>query len=249
MSTRNPSGGSGPAERYDRQVRIFGEQGQSKLAESTVAVVGLGGLGSPVGYYLAAAGVGKLVIVDQGIVEESNLNRQILYKEEDIGKVKAESARKRLEAFNPSVEFVSVEKTINPDNANLLDDAQVVVDALDNYETRYVLNEYCVAREIPLVHAAVESCRGELTTIIPHDTPCYNCLYPEPPPTEESDEPFPILGTTAGLFGTLLANETLKLITDQGSVLKGALLHYDLATNEIDFIPLSRNLECGVCGT
>ncbi len=231
--------------RYDRQIRVFGEKGQEKLKNSRVAVVGLGGLGCPASFFLAAAGVGKLLLVDYEGIELSNLNRQILHWEEDVGeKKKTKSAQQKLKRLNSDIEVEVFDGKIIEDNLDILEDVDVVVDALDNFETRYLLNQFAVEEKIPFIHAAVEGTYGQMITIVPDETPCLRCLFPEPP---EKQATFPILGTTSGLFGTLLANETIKFLTSHGEALKGKLLVFDLGRNNAEFIEVGKDPECDVC--
>ena len=233
-------------ERYSRQIMIFGEEKQLELKKSTVAIVGVGGLGSPIALYLAAAGVGHIILVDSQYPELSNLNRQILHWEPDLNKKpKVESAKEKLQKLNSTVRITAHHTRLNKDNiADILDDADIVVDALDNYETRYLLNEYCVNTKKPLIHAAVESMFGQVTVIIPGETPCLKCIIPEAPSSQEA---FPILGTTAGTLGILEANEVIKLITGKGELLKNKLLLIDLERNDFMTIPVKRNPNCPVC--
>ncbi len=233
-------------ERYDRQIRVFGEEGQEKLKDSRVAVVGLGGLGCPASFFLASAGVGELLLVDYEGIELSNLNRQILHWEEDIGeKKKTESASKKLEKLNSDIEVEVFDGKIIEENLDVLEGCEVIVDALDNFETRYLLNEFAVEETVLLIHAAVEGTHGQMTTIIPGETPCLRCLFPEPP---EKKETFPILGTNSGLFGTLLANEAIKAVTGHGNMLKGKLLIFGVGRNDIELIDIEKDPNCTVCG-
>lgn len=232
-------------ERYHRQLKIFGPDAQKKLKRATVAVVGLGGLGSPASIYLTAAGVGKMILIDPQLVESSNLNRQILHGEKDIGRKKAESAKKSLRQLNSHAELTAVGHSLRKENVKYLRDVDLVVDALDNFESRYLLNEFCVRESIPFVHGAVEGTQGQVSAIIPNHTPCLKCLVPEPP---ESRERVSILGTTAGLFGVLQANEAIKILTGQGAPLTGKLLLFDLAENDGNIVDIERDPECPVCG-
>ena len=231
--------------RYDRQIMIFGENAQEKLKKAKVAIVGLGGLGSPISIYLTAAGIGQLLLIDEQKPELSNLNRQILHGEPDLEKkVKTASAREKLNRLNSEVSIETYPKRVSGKNIeSLLRDVDIAVDALDNFETRYLLNEFCVKRGIPLVHAAVEGFYGQMTTIIPGKTPCLRCLFPNPPRKRK----FPIIGVTAGFFGVLEANEAVKLITGYGTTLMGKLLVYDLSRNEGESIDIKPNPSCPLC--
>ncbi|MGQ4833548.1 MAG: HesA/MoeB/ThiF family protein [Candidatus Asgardarchaeia archaeon] len=237
---------SSELERYSRQIMILGEDGQLKLKKSTVAIVGVGGLGSPIALYLTAAGIGHIILVDSQYPELSNLNRQILHWEPDLKKKpKVESAKEKLQKLNSTVKVTTYNVKLDENNiSQILGDADVIVDALDNYETRYLINKYCVDTKKPLVHAAVEGMFGQITTIIPGETPCLKCIIPTAP---TSVEPFPILGTTAGLLGLLEANEVIKLIVGTGDLLKGKLLLVDLERNDFVTVPVQRNLNCPVC--
>ncbi len=233
-------------ERYERQIRIFDEDGQKSLKNSTVAVIGLGGLGSPISFYLAAAGVGNLLIVDPEGIELSNLNRQILHGENDIeeDKPKTDSAKETLQKLNSDIDIYKLEGRIDEKTIEKIRGVDVIVDGLDNFETRYLLNEFAVEEDITLVHAAVEGTYGQLTTIVPGETPCLRCLFPEHP---DEDGSLPILGTTAGLFGVMEANEVIKIITDHGEPLEGKLFTFDLAVNSINVQEIKRNEDCPVC--
>ncbi|KPU64028.1 adenylyltransferase [Thermococcus sp. EP1] len=224
-------------ERYDRQIRIFGVEGQEKLKKSKVAIVGIGGLGSPVAYYLAAAGVGELLLIDEQTPELSNLNRQILHWEEDLGKnPKAVSAKWKLERFNPDIKIKTFTGKLTEENIDdIIKDVDVMVDCLDNFETRYLLDDFAQRRGIPFVHGAVEGLHGQLTTIIPGKTKSLKELFPIPPKKKEK---FPILGATAGVIGTIQATEVVKLITGHGEVLANKLLIVDLLHNSFEVIDL-----------
>lgn len=224
-------------ERYDRQIRIFGVEGQEKLKKSKVAIVGIGGLGSPVAYYLAAAGVGELLLIDEQTPELSNLNRQILHWEEDLGKnPKAVSAKWKLERFNPDIKIKTFTGKLTEENIDsIIKDVDVMVDCLDNFESRYLLDDFAQRRGIPFVHGAVEGLHGQLTTIIPGKTKSLKELFPIPPKKKEK---FPILGATAGVIGTIQATEVVKLITGHGEVLANKLLIVDLLHNSFEVIDL-----------
>ncbi|MCD6472833.1 ThiF family adenylyltransferase [Candidatus Aerophobetes bacterium] len=231
--------------RYDRQIMIFGKNAQEKLKKAKVAIAGIGGLGSPVSIYLTAAGIGHLLLIDEQKPELSNLNRQIVHGEEDVEKkTKTLSAKEKLNQLNSEVKIETYSKRISRENIEeLLNGVNIVVDALDNFETRYLLNEFCVKSGIPLIHSAVEGLYGQITTIIPGKTPCLKCLFPNPPKKIK----FPIIGVTAGFFGVLEANEVLKLITGYGNNLIGKLFIYDLSRNEGEWIDVKPNPSCPVC--
>jgi molybdopterin/thiamine biosynthesis adenylyltransferase len=235
-------------QRYHRQLILpsWGEEAQSALKESCVFIAGAGGLGSPVALYLAAAGVGSLRICDSGEVELSNLNRQILHGEDRIGANKALSAVKMLRAINPAVQVVPLADTITGDNVeSLIGEAGLIIDCLDNFQTRYILNDHAVKSSLPLVHAGVNGFCGQITFIHPPRTACLACLLPEAPPLEIA----PILGATAGTLGCLEALEALKYLTGTGELLKGRLLFFDGETMQVQEVGFDKDPECRVCGS
>jgi len=235
--------------RYDRQIRIsgFGVEGQIKLKKSSVLVAGLGGLGSPAALYLAAAGVGKLVLVDREKVELSNLNRQILYWTADVGKTKVESALEKLKRLNPEVEIVGLVDEIGEGNVyNLVKEVDVVVDGMDNFKTRFLLNEACVRLRKTFVHAAVYGLEGRLTTIIPGRGPCLKCFLPMEP---NETKTFPVLGPTPAVMASLQAIEVVKVIVGIGEPLVGKLLVFDGERMEFMQVSVNRLKNCPVCGS
>ncbi|AMM54205.1 ThiF family adenylyltransferase [Pyrococcus kukulkanii] len=223
-------------ERYDRQIMLFGVEGQEKLKKAKVAVVGVGGLGSPVAYYLTAAGVGTILLIDEQTPELSNLNRQILHWEEDLGKnPKPLSAKWKLERFNPDVRIETFVGRLTQENIHeVLRGVDVIVDCLDNFETRYLLDDYAHERGIPLVHGAVEGLYGQATTIIPGKTRRLREIFPK---VRKKDK-FPILGATAGVIASIQVAEVVKLITGYGKPLANKLLIVDLANNAYEVIEL-----------
>ncbi|MHC1587481.1 MAG: HesA/MoeB/ThiF family protein [Candidatus Syntropharchaeia archaeon] len=231
-------------ERYDRQIMIFGEEAQKKLKKAKVFVAGLGGLGSPISIYLTVAGVGNIRIVDCDVVERSNLNRQILHWEKDIGSMKSKSAEEKLREMNPDVNIEAFHEEINEDTVfELVGDSEIIVDAMDNFEARYLLNKVAIERRIPLVHGAVYGFEGRITTIIPGETPCLRCIYPRAPPASK----FPAIGTAPGVIGVIEANEVIKLITGVGEVLKGALLIWDGLDSSFERVRIERKEDCKEC--
>jgi molybdopterin/thiamine biosynthesis adenylyltransferase len=230
-------------ERYIRQMLIkdFGERGQKKLMDSTVAVVGVGGLGTIVLQYLAAAGVGKLILIDYQKVELSNLNRQILHYEKDIGKLKVDSAKEKLESLNPTIEIEIYPEKLKESH---IKNADVVVDCLDNFNSRYFLNEIAVKNNIPFVHGAIEEFRGQATTIVPYETPCLNCIFK----LKDENKTFPVMGVTPGVIGSIQASEVIKLLSDVGETLKNKLLLVNLRNNEYITLNIKKNPKCSICG-
>lgn len=232
-------------ERYRRQTMIFGEEGQERLKRATVFIAGAGGLGCPIALYLAAAGVGRIRLADRDTVDLSNLNRQVLHATPDLGRPKVVSAAEKLAALNPEVAVEAVRTVIDTATvADLAAGADVIVDAMDNFETRYLLNETAIERKIPLVHGGISGFFGQATTVIPGRTPCLRCLFPAPPP----DETFPALGTTAGVIGLVQANETIKYLTGSGDLLAGRLLLWDGTRSTMETIDLKRQAGCPACG-
>jgi len=235
-------------ERYDRQIRIsgFGVEGQIKLKNSRVAVVGIGGLGCAAATYLVAAGVGKIILIDKEKFELSNLNRQILGYQQDLGRLKVEVAKAKLEAFNPEVEIEAVPIELSEENVeDVIDDVDVVVDCLDNWETRFLINDYCVLKDIPLVHAAVSELYGQITTIIPKKSPCLKCIFYKIPTTQA--EAIPILGAVPAALASLEVVETIKLLTGIGEPLIGRMLFLDFRRMIFDTIQLSKRSDCPTC--
>ncbi len=234
------------SKRYNRQMILpsWGEEAQGVLKSSCVFIAGAGGLGSSTALYLAAAGVGILRICDSGSVELSNLNRQILHGDDRIGKDKVCSAERTLKGINPSTLIIPLAETIRTDNiASLVEDAGLIVDCLDNFESRYILNDYAVKTGIALVHAGVKGLCGQITFIHPPETPCLACLLPEGPPPEV----IPILGATAGVIGCLEAMESLKYLTGRGELLKGRLLIFDGKAMQFQELRFDKNPACRVC--
>lgn len=223
-------------ERYDRQIMLFGIEGQEKLKRAKVAVVGVGGLGSPVAYYLTAAGVGTILLIDEQTPELSNLNRQILHWEEDLGKnPKPLSAKWKLERFNSDVRIETFVGKLTQENVHeVLKNVNIIVDCLDNFETRYLLDDYAHERGIPLVHGAVEGLYGQVTTIIPGKTRRLREIFPK----VRKKGKFPILGATAGIIASIQVAEVVKLITGYGKPLANKLLIIDLANNAYEIIEL-----------
>src|SRR2546428_125814 len=229
-----------------------GSEGQQKLLESRVLLIGAGGLGSPAALYLAAAGVGTLGIVDDDVVDLSNLQRQVIHNSERIGQPKVESARETIEALNPDVEVKPYRTRLNADNVlELIRDYDVIVDGADNFPTRYLLNDAAVRERKPVVHASILGFDGQLTVFLPFEGPCYRCLYPQPPPADlaPSCGANGVLGVLPGVMGLLQANETIKLIIGQGEPLVGRLLLFEALSTQFTQLRVRRDAEgCPVCG-
>jgi sulfur-carrier protein adenylyltransferase/sulfurtransferase len=240
--------------RYSRHLLIpeVGEQGQLKLLESRVLLIGAGGLGSPASLYLAAAGVGRLGIVDADVVDESNLQRQIVHSTERLGEAKVDSAKQTIEALNPDVEVVAYKERLSSENIEriLADGWDLIVDGADNFPTRYLVNDASVWHGIPVVHGSIYRFEGQVTVLKPHDGPCYRCLFPTPPPPElaPSCAEGGVLGVLPGVIGSLQANEALKLALGIGEPLIGRLLLFDALTTEFNEMKLRRDPDCPVCG-
>ena len=233
-------------ERYSRQTTIpdFGSQGQQRLREAKVLVAGLGGLGTPVSLYLAAAGVGALRLVDCDVIQLSNLNRQLLYGTKDIGQRKASQAHQQIHRLNPNVNVEIVDTKITQDNVpSLVADCDLIIDALDNYPTRYTLNGAAVSNHIPLIHGSVHALDGMATTIIPGNTPCLRCIFPESPPQTTT----PVLGATPGIIGCIQALEAIKYLTELGELLTGRLLLLDGLVLKFTELRVKRDPQCLDC--
>jgi adenylyltransferase/sulfurtransferase len=239
--------------RYSRHFLLpeVGEDGQAKLLQAKVLMVGAGGLGSPAAYYLAAAGVGTLGIIDNDVVDISNLQRQILHANDRVGMPKVESAKKTLEGLNPDVKVIPYQAKLTSDNImEILKDYDLEVDGCDNFPTRYLVNDACVLTGTPNVHGSIFQFEGQATVFYPGKGPCYRCLYPEPPPAEmaPSCAEAGVLGVLPGLIGVIEALEAVKLILGKGDSLVGRLLHFNTLTMEINTLKLRRDPNCPMCG-
>jgi sulfur-carrier protein adenylyltransferase/sulfurtransferase len=240
--------------RYSRHLLIpeVGEEGQLKLLDSRVLLIGAGGLGSPASLYLAAAGVGTLGIVDDDAVDETNLQRQIVHSTERLGESKAESAKRTIEALNPDVNVKVFQERLTSENVDRILGAgwDVIVDGADNFPTRYLLNDASVWHGIPVVHGSIYRFEGQTTVFKPHEGPCYRCLFPQPPPPElaPSCAEGGVLGVLPGVIGSLQANEALKLSLGIGEPLVGRLLMFDALAASFTEISLRRDPDCPVCG-
>jgi sulfur-carrier protein adenylyltransferase/sulfurtransferase len=240
--------------RYSRHLLIpeVGEEGQLKLLDSKVLLIGAGGLGSPASLYLAAAGVGRIGIVDADVVDESNLQRQIVHSTDSLGEPKVESAKRTIEALNPDVEVVAYKERLTSENIEriLADGWDVIVDGADNFPTRYLVNDASIWHKIPVVHGSIYRFEGQVTVFKPYEGPCYRCLFPTPPPPElaPSCAEGGVLGVLPGVIGSLQASEALKLALGIGEPLVGRLLLFDALAATFDEVKLRRDPDCPVCG-
>ena len=239
-------------ERYRRHLVIpeVGEEGQAKLLRSKVLLMGAGGLGSPAALYLAAAGVGTLGVVDMDVVDLSNLQRQVIHTQDRAGKPKTESARMTIQALNPDVKVIPFQERLTSENVlRVLEGFDMVIDGGDNFPTRYLLNDACVVLNKPNIHGSIYRFEGQVTTFLPHQGPCYRCLYPMPPPAEmaPSCAEAGVLGVLPGIIGLLQANEAIKLILGVGEPLVGRLLTFDALETRFSELKLRRDPSCPVC--
>jgi molybdopterin/thiamine biosynthesis adenylyltransferase/rhodanese-related sulfurtransferase len=239
-------------ERYSRHLLLpeVGIEGQQRLLDAKVLLLGAGGLGSPAALYLAAAGVGTLGIVDDDEVDLSNLQRQVIHSSERIGMPKVDSAEQTINALNPDVKVEKHAVRIGPENImDILPGYDIVVDGLDNFPTRYLLNDASVRLRIPVVSAAILGFEGQLSVFKPYDGPCYRCLFPVPPPAElaPSCGANGVLGVLPGTMGLLQATEVVKLILDQGEPLIGRLLMYDALAARVTEVKVRRDPDCPIC--
>ena len=225
--------------------------GQKKLKAASVLLIGAGGLGSPLGLYLAAAGVGRIGIVDFDVVDYSNLQRQVLYSTKDVGRPKLASAKERLEGINPFVKVETYEMHLSSENAlGLFSGYDIIVDGTDNFPTRYLVNDACVITGKPNVYGSIFRFEGQVSVFATNDGPCYRCLYPEPPPPGlvPSCAEGGVLGILPGIIGTIQANEAVKLIIGKGEPLVGRLLLFDALKTKFRELKLRKNPDCPVCG-
>lgn len=259
LPTVRPDTGDADAdfhERYSRHLRLpeIGETGQRRLQAACVAMVGAGGLGSPAAFYLAAAGVGTLILADDDVVDRSNLQRQILHTDARIGMSKVASARAALQALNPQVAVEAFDERVTADNVErLIGGADVVLDGADNFPVRYLLNDACVKLARPLVHGAVHRFEGQLSVFDAGRqrgvAPCYRCLFPQPPPAEAAPNcsQAGVLGVLPGVIGVLQATEVIKLILGIGEPLAGRLLRFDALALKFRETRLAADPDCAVC--
>jgi molybdopterin/thiamine biosynthesis adenylyltransferase/rhodanese-related sulfurtransferase len=239
--------------RYSRHTLLpeVGVEGQLKLLDAKVLLIGAGGLGAPSAFYLAAAGIGTLGLVDDDVVDESNLQRQVIHNTERVGMPKTESARISIEALNPDVEVVEHRGRLGPDNIlDIISGYDILVDGADNFPTRYLLNDAAVRLRKPVVSASILAFDGQISTFVPYEGPCYRCLYPVPPPPElaPSCGAAGVLGVMAGVMGLLQANEVIKLAAGIGEPLIGRLLLYDSLGTRFTELKVKRDPDCPICG-
>lgn len=238
--------------RYARHFTLpdVGEQGQAKLLDAKVLCVGAGGLGSPVAYYLAAAGVGTIGIADHDTVDMSNLQRQILHTNDRVGMPKVESAQLTLQALNPDVNVIPIQERLSSENVmRIIKDYDVIINGCDNFPTRYLINDACVMAKKVLVDGSIFQFEGQATVFSPDEGPCYRCLFPEPPPPgmAPSCAEAGVLGVLPGLVGCVQALEAIKVILGAGTPLIGRMIHFDTLSTEIRVLKLRRDPNCLVC--
>ncbi|TFG05856.1 MAG: HesA/MoeB/ThiF family protein [Promethearchaeota archaeon] len=235
-------------ERYARQMVIknWGKDAQEKIKGSTIAIIGMGGLGSVNSYYAAAAGIGKIKIIDNDNVDLTNLNRQIVHFTPDIAKSKVKSAHEKLTMLNPEIQIEPHEIELTSKNIlEVIKDCSVVLDALDNFKTRFLLNKTCIQNNIPYVHAACYAFEGRVLTVIPKKGPCLQCFYPKMP---EEMKTIPVVGSAVGIIASIEITEAIKLITGLGKPLVGRLLIVDGENMNFDIIEVQRHPKCPICG-
>jgi molybdopterin/thiamine biosynthesis adenylyltransferase/rhodanese-related sulfurtransferase len=240
-------------DRYSRHLLLpeVGEKGQEKLLKSRVLLLGAGGLGCPAAMYLAAAGVGTIGLVDADVVDASNLQRQVLHSNSRVGMPKVDSAEIFINDLNPDVTVVKYQERLTSENIDrIFSEYDVVVDGCDNFPTRYLVNDASLKHNIPIVHGSIFRFDGQVTSFVPHEGPCYRCLYPEPPPAHlaPSCAEAGVLGILPGVVGTLQATEAIKLLLGKGEVLNGRLLQYDSLGMTFRVFKLRRSKSCPACG-
>jgi len=232
--------------RYDRQIMLFGKEGQLKLKKTTICIIGVGGLGSPAAIYATAAGFGRVILVDKERVELSNLNRQILHWTSDIGEEKVVSALKKLTKLNPNVSIEVINEEIREDNVHeIIKEADIVLDCLDNWRTRLIVNKACVEERKILIHAGIRGLDGQLMVIVPGKTPCLSCVFGE---IREEEGKFPVVGPTPAIMASLQVLEAIKLATGYGKPLLNKLLIFEGHHTSFSEIPIERRKNCPICG-
>lgn len=241
----------GQVERYQAHLALpdFGPSAQSRLSSARVLVLGVGGLGCPAAQYLAAAGVGTLVLVDDDVVDGTNLQRQVLYGDADRGRPKVEAAAQRLRAMNPGCEVEQVgERLVAGNSRELVAGVDLVLDGSDNFATRYVCNDACVLSGVPLVSGSLFQYEGQVTVIVPGRTPCYRCTFPMTPPSEAACHEVGVLGPVAGMVGTMMAAEAVMLLGTGSCALDGVLQIVDAASMSFRQVRLRADPACALCG-
>ena len=234
-------------ERYNRQIMLFGEEGQKKLKAAKVGVIGVGGLGTNIAQQLVFAGVGNILLIDKDPIERSNLNRQVLYTEEDIGKMKIDVAVEKLRKANPFIKITGKKIMVDDSNVDsIIKDLDLVIDGLDNWETRMIINSACVRNKKPFIHAGIEGLYGQLLVVIPRKTPCLYCIFGAKKNVQQ--KPFPVLGVTPAIMANLQVMEALKLITGFGKPALNKLIIYDGYYETFSEIDVKPNENCPVCG-
>lgn len=239
--------------RYSRHILLpeVGGKGQKKIAQAKILIVGAGGLGSPAAFYLAAAGVGTIGLIDSDVVDLSNLQRQVIHQTPDVGRPKVQSAREKIEALNPDVKVVTYEDRFLAKNAlELVRGYDVVIDGVDNFPAKFLINDACVLAGKPLVHGGILRFDGRVTTIIPRQSACYRCVFKHPPPPGlvASCQEAGVIGVLAGIIGTIQATEALKLVLGIGRPLTNRLLDFDARRTAFREIKTRRNPHCPLCG-
>lgn len=240
--------------RYSRHILLpeIGEEGQKKLLNSKVLIVGAGGLGSPIAYYLTSCGIGTLGIIDSDIVDITNLHRQILHTTSSIGIPKVISAKERLISINPDIKIITYNEKLNLENAeNIINDYDIVVDGTDNFTCKYLINDTCYKLNKPYVYGSIFKFEGQISIFNPNekDKPCYRCLFPEQPPKDSipNCQQIGVIGVLPGVIGTLQTMETIKLILNIGNILSGSLLTYDSLNNDFNTFKIKKSINCNIC--
>ncbi|MCP4751349.1 MAG: molybdopterin-synthase adenylyltransferase MoeB [Proteobacteria bacterium] len=240
-------------ERYSRHIILndVGLEGQSKMLESRVLIIGAGGLGSPNAFYLAAAGIGTIGIIDNDVVDISNLQRQIIHSTRDIDVMKVDSAAEKIKALNPDVQVETYRDFVKADNImGIIQDYDFVIDGTDNFASKFLINDACLMAKIPFSHGGILRFHGQTMTVVPWESACYRCVFNEPPPPDAvpSCSEAGVLGVVAGMLGTIQAAEALKYVTGAGDLLTNALLTFNARTMDFLKVKLKRQKSCPICG-
>ncbi|APG27174.1 adenylyltransferase [Syntrophotalea acetylenivorans] len=240
-------------ERYSRHIILkeVGGKGQKRLLDGKVLIIGAGALGSPAALYLAAAGVGVIGIADSDVVELSNLQRQIIHHSTDLGIAKVESARQKMESINPDVKVVTHQDWIGAENIlEIIRNYDFVIDGTDNFASKFLINDACVMSDTPYSHAGILHFIGQALTVLPHQSPCFRCAFPKPPPANAipTCSQAGVIGVLPGVIGSIQATEAIKYLLDVGDLLTDRLLIYDAEGMDFQFLPVVRNQSCPVCG-